>query len=443
MRRVFVKIKGFLISRNGSSITSRVISSVLIFLTTYLCINAESLTTHYIVAFDRSVEFYQSDYVSPRILHILNRLLKENNYNGDRDYVSMVGYSIEMSNPSIERFTRPYRNVNGEEMIWKKLGDTNLSSFFPNWPKGQPILDPSALPSASLQSLSKPYAVIETSIDRDSVMNADRTILLVVSDDVVNGTDDNYAQEWNRVATTSTNYQGFNKLRKKVFSTMEKFNEEFKFIHTRLKYGNATRDNVLISEDGIYKVTPYEVVSAERPSIYSVTDFPVPLPLQRIRGGFRLNIETGSLNPKYLIRDISISNADGKQLGISHDGIFDIELKSEDVTPGDTLDIAMSLFLKDGLYNASIISGDNPRYSDGMRIRQVIRLQEEAKVLGLVPLSDSFWWWCPNDIFTAVMIWDLIILIFIIGFVAFILYRWFIRIITYVPENKNLKITKI
>ncbi|MDE5877003.1 MAG: hypothetical protein K2H47_05855 [Muribaculaceae bacterium] len=443
MKRVDVKIKGLLISLNGLSIKLRVISSVLMFLTTYLCINAESLTTHYIVAFDRSVELYQSDYINPRILHILNRLLKDNNYNSEQDYVSMIGYSIEMSNPSIERFTRPYRNVNGEEMIWKKINDTNLSSLFPTWPKGQPILDPNALPSASLQSLSKPYAVMETSINKDSVMNADRTILLVVSDDVVNGTDDNYAQEWNRVATTSTNYHRFNELRKNVFSTMEKFNEEFKFIHIGLKYGNSTRDNISISEDGIYKITPYEVVSAERPSIHSVTDFPVPLPLQRVRGGFRLNIETGSLNTKYLIRDISISNADGKQLGVSNDGVFDIELKSEDVTPGDTLNIAMSLFLKDGLYNASIISADNPRYSDGMRIRQVIRLQEETKVLGLVPLSDSFWWWYPDDIFTAVMIWDLIILICLIGFVAFILYRWFIKIITYIPENKNLKITKI
>lgn len=185
------------------------------------------------------------------------------------------------------------------------------------------------------------------------------------------------------------------------------------------------------------------MIPAEKPSIHSVTDMPSPLPLKRVRGGFKLNIETHSLNPKYEITDIEIASATGSQLGNSKNGTFNFVIPSSSVTEGDTLQVLMKLLLKDGYYDGSVISAANDRYRAGMSVKQVVKLQDEAKVLGLFPLKDAFWWWFPNDIFTAVMIWDFILLLIGIIIVVFIFYKLFIKINTYKPANNNLRITKM
>ena len=85
-------------------------------------------------------------------------------------------------------------------------------------------------------------------------------------------------------------------------------------------------------------------------------------------------------------------------------------IPSEKVKVGDVISLSLTVILKDGLYDGVIISPANTRYHDGMVVNQVVKIQNEAKILGILPLSDSFWWWFPNDIFSAVMIWDLLIL---------------------------------
>lgn len=122
---------------------------------------------------------------------------------------------------------------------------------------------------------------------------------------------------------------------------------------------------------------------------------------------------------------------------------MDFTISSDDIHTGDTLIVSLSLAMKDGYYNGTLISENNPRYKDGMTSKQIVKIQDEAKVLGLMPLADIFWWWFPNDVFTAVMIWDLIILLIVIVIVGYILYRCFVRINAYKPSNDKLKITKV
>lgn len=257
---------------------------------------------------------------------------------------------------------------------------------------------------------------METHNHDGKTTNADKTILLIVSDEVINGADDDYRQEWNHVSVTpGANTSKFKNLANGVFKTMNNFNEEFKFVQTPLKYNGKDQERIFLTADNKYKIIPYEVVPAEKPSIHSVTDMPSPLPLKRVRGGFKLNMETQSLNPKYEITDIEIASATGSQLGKSGDGTFDFVIPSSSVAEGDTLQVLMKLLLKDGYYDGSVISAANDRYRAGMSVKQVVKLQDEAKVLGLFPLKDVFWWWFPNDIFTAVLLWDFIlVLIFIL-----------------------------
>ena len=413
---------------------------------TYICmlflsmpIYAEkNLTTHYIIAFDQAVPLYRHIYLSPMMINTLDRVLDDNGYKKGIDYVSMVAYALE-NNPSMDRFVRPYKDVKGNEILWKRY-KYGLAGNLEKWPSGQPLLNIESGSPSSMQSIAKPYIVMETKEKGDSSRVVDKTILLMVTDDVVNGSDDNYQQEWYRVKGISgANFGNYTKIESDVFNTMRKFNEEFKFVRDTINYNFAKRSQISLSPDGQYRIIPYEVVSAEKPSIHSVTDMPSPLPLKRVRGGFRVSTNVSSINPKYSIKDILITGKRRELLGQSNDGNFDFLIPSDKVSAGDTIDIAMSLLLKDGFYNRSLISYKNDRYKAGMTNRQVIKLQDEAKVMGLIPLYDTFWWWFPNNVTYAVLLWDLIIVIIFVLLIMYLIKRFS----TYTPSSDKVTLRPV
>ena len=404
---------------------------------------AAELPNHYIIAFDRSIPRYRQYYESSEILKMLDATLMENNFNYKKDYISIVGYTMEYGNPSIDRYVRAY-NSNDTSIIWYKLEGENIFELFPDWPIGQPALNYYNSTYGSMQSLSKPYSIIETRTQKNSAFFANKTFLYMITDEEVNGTDDNYHQEWKRASECyGSNYSMFNKISDDVFCTLQMFNEEFKFLQIQLNRGNSTVGKIPISTDGVYKIVPYEVVSVDRPSVYAITDMPSPLPMQRVKGGFLLKIDTHSLLEKYIIKDISILTTDGQLLGSTDSGKLELYIPSEKVNIGDIISLSLTVILKDGLYDGVIISPANTRYHDGMVVNQAVKIQNEAKILGILPLSDSYWWWFPNDIFTAVMIWDLIILLILIFIIGYIFYRCFVIINTYSPSNNKIKINKI
>lgn len=434
-------IKTYICNGKISRTFNKIILSYIFVLISFSSLATE-LPNHYIIAFDRSVEGRRIYYESSDILKIIDKTLSENTFNYKRDYISIVGYTMEYGNPSIDRYVRAYSSK-GTPIIWYKLEGKNISELFPDWPIGQPTLDYYNSPYGSMQSLAKQYSVIETRSQKSSEALANRTFLYVVTDEVVNGTDDNYRQEWMNASTCyGSNYSMFNNISQGVFSTLQKFNEEFKFLQIQLNSDGSSVSKIPISADGVYKIVPYEVVSVDRPSVYAITNMPSPLPLQRVKGGFLLKIDTRPLSEKYIIRNISILTSNGQLLGSTDSGNLELFIPSEKVNIGDIISLSLTVVLKDGLYDGVIISPTNSRYQDGMIANQVVKIQNEAKILGIIPLSDSFWWWFPNDIFSAVMIWDLTILLILIFIVGYIFYRCFVRINTYSPANDKIKINK-
>ncbi len=386
-------------------------------------IDARNLSTHYIVAFDQAIPLYRNEYLNPKILRTIDSVLERNDFKYGEDYISVVGYALE-NNPSMERFVRPYKDVKGNDILWKKYKYA-LSGNLNNWPNGQPILNLAEGSPSSMQSLAKPYIIMETKEKDDSMKIADRTMLLLVTDEKVNGPDDNYRQEWDRVKGISgSNLGNYSKIESGVFNTMRKFNEEYKFERINIKYWGGDREEIPLSPDKAYKIVPYEVVPVEKPSIHAVTDLPSPLPIQRVRGGFKVKTDASSINHKYKIKDIILRGKNGEILGRSENGSFDFVIPSNKISAGDTVDIQMSLLLKDGFYDSTIISPDNERYKSGMTNRQVVKLQDEAKVMGIFPLYDIFWWWFPNDVLYAVLIWDLIIVLIFVALIMYLIKRF-------------------
>lgn len=400
---------------------------------------AAELPNHYIIAFDRSIPRYRKYYESIEILKMLDATLMENNFNYKQDYISILGYTMEYGNPSIDRYVRAFSS-NDTPIIWHKLKGNNIFELFPNWPTGEPYYNS---PYGSIQSLAKPYSVIETRNQKSSEKLANRTFLYVITDEEVNGTDDNYQQEWINASTSDgANGSIFNNISGGVFGTLQTFNEEFKFLQIQLSSDNSTVDKIPISADGNYKIVPYEVVSVDRPSVYAITDMPSPLPLQRVKGGFSLKIDTHSLLERYIIKNISILTSDGQLLGSTDSGKLELFIPSEKVNIGDVISLSLSVILKDGLYDGVIISPANTRYYDGMVVNQVVKIQNEAKILGIVPLSDLFWWWFYDDVASAIIVWDVIlflVLIILICICALIIFK---RITYYVPNNKVICISK-
>jgi len=79
----------------------------------------------------------------------------------------------------------------------------------------------------------------------------------------------------------------------------------------------------------------------------------------------------------------------------------------------------------------------------GMSLKQVVKIQDEAKIFGMVPLYDSFWWWFHDDVMNAVIIWDLLLLLALIAVLVYVFYRLFVVINSYHPHNEDIKLTKI
>lgn len=407
----------------------------------FASISAE-LPNHYIIAFDRSIEGRRIYYESNDILKIIDKTLSDNKFNYNQDYISIVGYTMEYGNPSIDRYVRAYSN-NNTPIIWYKLEGKNIFELFPNWPIGQPVLEYYNSPYGSMQSLAKPYSVIETRSQKRPEALANRTFLYVITDEVVNGTDDNYRQEWINASTCAgAKTQIFESIYDDVSSTLQMFNEEFKFLQIQLNRDNSKVSKIPISADGVYKIVPYEVVSVDRPSVYAITDMPSPLPLQRVKGGFLLKIDTHSLLEKYIIKNISILTSDGQLLGSSDSGKLELFIPSEKVNVGDVISLSLTVILKDGLYDGVVISPTNTRYQDGMVVNQVVKIQDEAKILGILPLSDSFWWWYCDDVVSAVVVWDVILFLVFIILICILAFVIFKKITYYIPENKVIKISR-
>ncbi|MCD8290990.1 MAG: hypothetical protein LUC91_05760, partial [Prevotella sp.] len=420
--------------------------------------NAQNQCNHIIIAFDRATPRYRAYYNSPKILNTIDSILIKHDWIRDNNYLSIVGYAME-SYPSIERFVRPYQDSHNKDVIWVPLKGLKVRELFNNWPNGEPQLIGSD--AYSMQSHAKPYCVMETKNRPDAIPCADRTILMLVSDDIINGTEDDFKSEWNQVQSTLSVYVNYNtnrspywifkEMAEGVKNTIGKFNEEYRFVQ-------LVGDPIYISEDKRYKITTYDVLACEQPSVYSTTDFPSRLSFKRIRGHYKLNFKVHPLNPdRYQIKSIELITPsiffEGGDEGIivtycanevngtnGDEWSFDMAIPSEEISQGDSVEVSMSLALKDGLYNGYLISPINDK---GMSVTQVVELQDEVKVLGIWSLSDAYWWWFPNDLIAAVVLWDLIILLIGIIILGILVIRIFVWVNGYKPENKDIKITKL
>lgn len=385
-----------------------------------LSMAVEASTGHVIIAFDRAIPSYEYTYRDVRTLSKIDDFIQQE-LRYDNLYISVVGYSMNGDSPDIDDFVVLYTDRKSNFILWQNYN--SLRETFPSWPIGEPNKMNYYRPG-SMQSLAKPFCVMETAV-KDVNSAADATFVIFVTDEKVQGVDDDYNREWEEMSWY--NKGAYDKIHDSVFKKLQQFNETYRF---------EFRNRQTIDRE--YVIASYELLPAVQPSIYSVSDLPSPLPIKRVRGGFTLACKVESHDTHYEVKDWAVYSSSGSLFKRNNEG--NLFVKSNDLKDGDTLEVRMIMRMSDNLYGGFLLSRSN---CPGMTIKQKIKLQDEAKVLGIMPLSDSFWWWSPNDVMTAVMIWDLLILLAIIAITAFVFYIVFVIINTYHPNNKDIKLKKI
>lgn len=382
---------------------------------------AEATTGHVIVAFDRAIPNYEYTYRDARTLSMIDNFIRQE-LRFDNLYISVVGYSMNGGNPDIDDFVNLYTDKESHSVLWQNYN--SLREMFPYWPMGEPTKMNNYYRPGSMQSLAKPYCVMETAV-KDANSVADATFVIFVTDEKVQGVDDDYSREWEEMSWY--NKGAYERMHDSVFEKLQKFNETYRFEFRCRK-----------TIDREYVIASYELLPAVQPSIYSVSDLPSPLPIKRVRGGFTLACKVESHDTHYEVMDWAVYSSSGSLYKRNNDG--NLFIKSNELKDGDTLEVRMIMRMSDSFYGGFLLSRRN---CTGMALKQAIKLQDEAKVLGIMPLSDSFWWWTPNDVMTAVMLWDLLILLTLIAITIFVFYVVFVIINTYHPNNKDIKLKKI
>lgn len=385
---------------------------------------AEASIGHVIVAFDRAIPNYQFKYSDVSTLYSIDDFIKHE-LQFDDLYLSVVGYTLNGMYPDIDSFVLPYTDSAGNPVLWYNY--ESLAMQFPHWPLGEPTKTRNYVHPASMQSLAKPYCVMETAVWKES-QQAEATYVLFVTDEKVQGIDDDYAAEWKTMIFF--NYEAYARIEHQVFQRLQRFNEMYRF---------ELRERKTLYNQ--YSIVVYELLPTSKPSIYSVSDIPSPLPIKRVRGGYIIDCKVESKDADYKVCDWMVIGADGKAFERNSDG--KIFIQSGRLNDGDSIEIRMTLQQTDTLYGGVLLNESN---CTGMALRQAIRMNDENKIWGAIPLSDTFWWWMPDDIDAAVKIWEYIIFILLISILVYIYRTLSKHLGLYRPSNKkvsmNIKTSK-
>ena len=280
----------------------------------------------------------------------------------------------------------------------------------------------------SITSFAKPYSLMALK----GKQNTNRTFMVIITDGVYNGNDDYYG-EASYVKNRFTE-EGKNQFKKEIKSVQT--NYFCQFIEQQPINGGYVQ---------LYEFIPLQQYFA----LESVLSFPHDIVAERKKGEYQITFPiVGIQNDDYKIERLVVTVSSG-----SGDVIF-----KEEVTPGKELiinipndklygivssaNIEVKAWVKlcDGIYNNTILhpEGSKLQGAEGLSRRIDIKLEDDAKILGVIPLPDflfylSFW---TSSQTTAAISWAWILIFIAIAAVVYIIYKSNI----YKPDTTKIKI---
>jgi hypothetical protein len=244
-------------------------------------------------------------------------------------------------------------------------------------------------------------------------------------------------------------YSQFESLKGSVFDYAEKCNNNYRiqkislqgikglFFNNRDKYFTFDSYDSYLKDK--LKIVPYRVLPTTLPSIQTITDIPSTIPFKTVKGGYTLKLDVKMLDERFGFSTLNLVLPKSCHTIYNNKELF---ISRDQLTDGDSISLELEVLYKDGIYNGITMSPKNPTYKNGMTLKTKFSLQENTKIMGLIPLHDSFWWFYPNNVEKAVLTWDLIIILIFIMIICYIGFGIFRHITRFTPKNSEISLKK-
>ena len=367
--------------------------------------------------------------------YVENLLNKYFDYN-KKDYLSLVTYQIDLSNPDFNRFAFVPQLSNGNRAAWIQQSKVDFSALG-DWASMVAIQHNRlvGINKASFQSAAKQY--ILKAVQQNSNIGTNETYIILLSDEKVNGVDDNYQLEWNNISTSKGSRIA--PYREEVFSKLKNINKRFLFEPTKF-YGQYKHEFAHISKEpfvlAVYKVRPAII-----PSIQSIANIPAQLPFKKVRGGYAFDLDLSAIDPMYSVikTELTLNDKNKKYSikGCKQTQTIDKQLLSE----GDTVTFKVWLNYKDGIYNGLVMNSYDEDYKKGLTITQSVVFKDDAKIFGKIAMPDFLWWFWADDVQAIVIFWDVVFILLFIIIICIFAYKGFKTVTAYIPNNDSIKIS--
>lgn len=406
----------------------------------------EKINRHFVIAIDGApaapyISCLKKEDVSRKAIE---KALAEFNVT-DKDRVSLVSFAVSLSYPDFKSFAYIPNGVKGGRLYYKKISGADLSSWG-DWEDivySQPKKAKGTYGEnmyASFLSGSKPY--IMNSVCASDKVGANETILLMLSDQDVNSLGSRWEDEWRDMSQAEGS--NISPLFPKVQTFIKSANEVLYFNEIKIGKQKYIKVSSGYSKNGVdlpYTIKAYRVKITSKP-LQAIVTMPTPLPVKRVRGGYMLMMDVVSNDSSYVVEKMELEVVRTRKKIQLKEGENIVDIDKSDFAEGDKVVVRAWVRYKDGFYNGIIMNPYDPVYKGALNISQTVEWCGDMKIMGMFPLYDIFWWWFPNDIFSAVMVWNLIILLIVIFIAGYIFYRCFVKINTYIPSNDKITINK-
>lgn len=395
------------------------------------------LNRHFIVAIDGAMPKYTNELLKISTKgYVENLLNKYFDYN-NKDYLSLVTYQIDLSNPDFNRFAFVPQLSNGNRAAWIQQSKVDFSALG-DWASMVAIQHNRlvGINKASFQSAAKQY--ILKAVQQNSNIGTNEIYIILLSDEKINGVDDNYQLEWNNISTSKGSHIA--PYREEVFSKLKNINQRFLFEPTKF-YGQYKHEFAHISKEpfvlAVYKVRPTII-----PSIQSIANIPAQLPFKKVRGGYAFDLDLSTIDPMYSVikTELTLNDKNKKYStkGCKQTQTIDKQLLAE----GDTVTFKVWLKYKDDIYNGLVMNPYDEDYQKGLTITQSVVFKDDAKIFGKIAMPDFLWWFWADDVQAIVIFWDVVFILLFIVIICFIAYKLFRMMTLYIPRNEYIYIVK-
>ena len=394
------------------------------------------LNRHFIVAIDGAMPKYTYELFKTSTKDYVENLLNKYFDYNKKDYLSLVTYQIDLSNPDFNRFAFVPQLSNGNRAAWIQQSEVDFS-VLGDW-ASMVYLQHNRLVGinkASFQSAAKQY--ILKAVQQNSNIGTNETYIILLSDEKVNGVDDNYQLEWNNISTSKGSRIA--PYREEVFSKLRNINQRFLFEPIKF-YGQYKHEFAHISKEpfvlAVYKVRPTII-----PSIQSIANIPAQLPFKKVRGGYAFDLDLSTIDPMYSVikTELTLNDKNKKYSikGCKQTQTIDKQLLSE----GDTVTLKVWLNYKDGIYNGLVMNPYDEDYQKGLTITQSVVFKDDAKIFGKIEMPDFLWWFWADDVQAIVIFWDVVFILLFIIIICILAYKAFKAVTAYIPNNDSIKIS--